>query len=1158
MAKDVIITPADGDIQFENSSGTEAGKIEQSGNDLVLSNAVGDILIGDGTADVYIGDGSNNVDIVFEQNGSIRGEAGSSVDITLGSSDTDIIISGSTFNIDPDANFAGIINASNKLIFTGTSGYILFDREPSGDTGAYEGTTSIPLLKIDKGGVEKTILERVSQEGGILLGADDSVIIAGGDTRSTLRANLNESAENVILASESGFHAYGFPDNMSGGWSDRQEFRFYTGGTDSSLNGLWIGDGGNSQFIDLNRNLKNIGTINSGAITTSGMITTTAAGSLLRKVVDSWSTATTHDLLYQGWHTNTDDYIYLKSPGNSTTNHGIAFIGDNVIALGRTNVETGAPELTSASSPIDENWFVLNSTSATFAGVVKADGNIALGNISGLARIQHEGSGQLKMLSSGDSHIATFTSTGTTFASDVTVSGDLLIGNTSQDPKKIIISQIGASTSENTSLMLDGNGVVVVRNLGSNAFNSTTIPTDHGDHAGLYLPIGGGTLTGDLHISNNAAPADDLTLLTLQNGNSTGDISTPNTFIDFEFKDSNTNVVPQARIGAHAGDGGDADSQVKEGKGYLTFHTSDTTATSGTVAPPERVRIAHNGNVGIGEINPSSKLEVGGEIDATGGDGYRIEGKPWANWGSDLLTLGDFDGEGYATRIMGSNSSEVMRVTGNNVGIGTILPASKLEVQTGYIISSGSGASDLGFVLDRAGLDTYQIRHLDGGLTIFNETDNRKEMTFLGNGNVGIGTTSPDHKLEIGLTSTVALAAQPAEPLHVSNNGLSVDGRVLISVKHTAINTASAIGAGLKMTAAAVTTGTPSYFDSLIYLESAGPGSDTIHSAPKAIKFYVDNHDTAAGDGTNYNQLGDLAMTIAESANVGIGTSTPDYKLEVSGTLGVSRLSGIIFGGSAGTGTGNKIYGDLVNNFYISTAAASAPYSSNTRFTILNSNGNVGIATTSPSEKLHVYNGTAYVTPVSYAANQDAYALKVGAYNNASFDMGLKVKSTSGGSPYLSFSTTSADDVLTMWQTKVGIGVANPETKLHIKGSSVTSFTGTGEHQFRIESDTTNNRYTGIGFSQASDRDIAKIAMKRTSAGSHLYFGTSNNYGNGITNEALVIDHSGNVGIGDTTPETALEVAGTSTTENLAFKKPTADNQFRGEIVTFGDRKSVV
>jgi len=88
-----------------------------------------------------------------------------------------------------------------------------------------------------------------------------------------------------------------------------------------------------------------------------------------------------------------------------------------------------------------------------------------------------------------------------------------------------------------------------------------------------------------------------------------------------------------------------------------------------------------SGNLGIGTTGPSSKLEVGGEIDAAGGDGYRIEGNPWANWTSNLLTLGDWDGEGYATRIMGSNSSEVMRVTGYNVGIGTTSPSTLLHTR---------------------------------------------------------------------------------------------------------------------------------------------------------------------------------------------------------------------------------------------------------------------------------------------------------------------------------------------------------------------------------------------------------------------------------------------------------------------------------------------
>ena len=75
-------------IQFKNSAGTNTGKIETSGDDLVISNAVGDVLFGDADSDIYIGDGVNSVDILFEQNGAIRAETGSSVTLTLGSSDT--------------------------------------------------------------------------------------------------------------------------------------------------------------------------------------------------------------------------------------------------------------------------------------------------------------------------------------------------------------------------------------------------------------------------------------------------------------------------------------------------------------------------------------------------------------------------------------------------------------------------------------------------------------------------------------------------------------------------------------------------------------------------------------------------------------------------------------------------------------------------------------------------------------------------------------------------------------------------------------------------------------------------------------------------------------------------------------------------------------
>jgi len=116
----------------------------------------------------------------------------------------------------------------------------------------------------------------------------------------------------------------------------------------------------------------------SGITTLGDQIHFTAGGSLIRKSNSGWSNATTHDLLYQGWLNNPGDYVYLKAPGNSTTDHGIALIADNVIALGRSDVESGHIDTDSATAPLSENWFVLNNSSATFAGSVTTGGDIDL------------------------------------------------------------------------------------------------------------------------------------------------------------------------------------------------------------------------------------------------------------------------------------------------------------------------------------------------------------------------------------------------------------------------------------------------------------------------------------------------------------------------------------------------------------------------------------------------------------------------------------------------------------------------------------------------------------------------------------------------------------------------------------------------------------
>jgi trimeric autotransporter adhesin len=154
MAKDIIITPLDGDIVFDNSSGTECGSITQDGDNLVISNAVGDVLLGDGASDIYIGDGTNNVDILFEQSGAIKAEDGSTgVTLTIGSGDTTLVL---------ESPISGNITASGNISASGTGSF--------GMVGI--GTTT-PSEKLEVSGTIKSISTSAAH------------LILNGDTNNT-------------------------------------------------------------------------------------------------------------------------------------------------------------------------------------------------------------------------------------------------------------------------------------------------------------------------------------------------------------------------------------------------------------------------------------------------------------------------------------------------------------------------------------------------------------------------------------------------------------------------------------------------------------------------------------------------------------------------------------------------------------------------------------------------------------------------------------------------------------------------------------------------------------------------------------------------------------------------------------------------------------
>ena len=81
-----------------------------------------------------------------------------------------------------------------------------------------------------------------------------------------------------------------------------------------------------------------------------------------------------------------------------------------------------------------------------------------------------------------------------------------------------------------------------------------------------------------------------------------------------------------------------------------------------------------------------------------------------------------------------------------------------------------------------------------------------------------------------------------------------------------------------------------------------------------------------------------------------------------------------------------------------------------------------------------------------------------------------------------------------------------------------------------ITTDYTNTAYTPGIFWSTQDNNPTKpkagIYLQETSNGTNMYFGTSNDYATGITNNAIVIDLSGNVGVGTVTPLAKLEVNG--------------------------------
>jgi hypothetical protein len=212
---------------------------------------------------------------------------------------------------------------------------------------------------------------------------------------------------------------------------------------------------------------------------------------------------------------------------------------------------------------------------------------------------------------------------------------------------------------------------------------------------------------------------------------------------------------------------------------------------------------------------------------------------------------------------------------------------------------------------------------------------------------------------------------------------------------------------------------------------------------------------------------------------VGIGTTTPAANLEVRITANENL--------SIRNSTSNTV--ELLAENDGNTAYE--PFFINGLPLVLNAigSGSVGIGTTTPQSKLDVAGGTSIGT---------GYAGMTAAPSNGAIVQG-----------------------------NVGIGTTMPNTKLDISDTtSISTFTGIDNQGVRIGG-AGNGKYSLLQFKGQNAFPIAQIgALENDTLGTYLQFGTSNNYNGtaGITNIAMTIDPSGNVGIGSTSPGGILDV----------------------------------
>ena len=254
---------------------------------------------------------------------------------------------------------------------------------------------------------------------------------------------------------------------------------------------------------------------------------------------------------------------------------------------------------------------------------------------------------------------------------------------------------------------------------------------------------------------------------------------------------------------------------------------------------------------------------------------------------------------------------------------------------------------------------------------------------------------------------------------------------------------------------------------------------------------YVEDENNLIDFYINAGNTGTVDSKVAYfGGSVGIGNTAPNAKLQVTGTANVS---------------GNVVIGGALTSANLTTTTNTTTIGTAAYFV---ANGNLGIGTSSPSQKLDVSGIIKASTGFIFGSDENYWyqsatataTLRVGTSTNTSY-LGIKgvsgVPVIDGAGGALAFATSDSERMRIDSSGRLGIGTASPAWKLHITDAAAPVI--------QLEETSVGNTLIG--------QDANSFFIRRGTAGAA---------------DAFTIDSSGNIGIGNSTPNAKLQVTGTA------------------------------